>query len=79
MSVENVTRIKIVTTINVNASVKIRKNIVYVYEKDYICDLATCICKNGTDLASIIDDSVVTCDAIIDTTKIVPTNFNEKR
>ena len=27
---------------------------------------ATCSCKNGKYLASIIDDSVVTCDETID-------------
>ena len=30
---------------------------------------ATCICKNGKYLASIIDESVITCEKIIDTTK----------
>ena len=37
---------------------------------------STCSCKN--DLASIIDDSVITCEEIIKTTKTVPTNFTEK-
>ena len=38
----------------------------------------TCSCKNGKYLASIIDNSVVTCDEIIEETKTVKTNFNEK-
>ena len=44
------------------------------------------ICENGKYLASIIDDSVITCDEIIDAEtkscdkerKTVTTNFNEK-
>ena len=38
----------------------------------------TCSCKNGKYLASVIDDSVITCDEIIEETKEVPINFNEK-
>ena len=36
--------------------------------------------KNGKYLASIIGDSVLTCDKIIDNqeTKTIPKNFNEK-
>ena len=43
-------------------------------EKDYIWNPATCSCKNGKYLASIIDDSAVTCDEIIDEeeTKTIP-------
>ena len=60
--------------INVNATTK---NIIYVKK----------IMKNGKYLASIIDDSVITCDEIIDAegklfdeeTKTVPTKFNEKK
>ena len=36
-----------------------------LYEKDYIWNPATWSCKNGKYLASIIDDSVITCDEII--------------
>ena len=60
----------------------------YIREKDYIWDHATCSCKNCKYLASNTDDSVVTCDEIIEVTKTVsakstsnktvPTNFNEK-
>ena len=49
-------------------------------EEDYIWNPATCYCKNGTYVADIIDDSVITCDEIIkEETKTVTTNFNEKK
>ena len=35
----------------------------------YIRNAATCSCKNGKYARSIIDDSVITCDEIIGTTK----------
>ena len=38
-------------------------------KKDYIWNPATFSCKNGKYLASIIDDSVITCDEVINTTK----------
>ena len=49
-------------------------------EEDYIWNpTVTCYCKNGTYVAHIIDDSVITCDEIIkEETKIVTTNFNER-
>ena len=48
-------------------------------EKDYIWNPSTCNCKNGKYLANIMDDSVITCDEIIDAeTKTVPTNFSKK-
>ena len=37
-----------------------------ICEKDYIWNPATYSCKNEKYLASVIDDSVVTCDEIID-------------
>ena len=37
-----------------------------------------CGCENGKYLESFIDDSVIKCDEIIEETKTVPTNFNEK-
>ena len=67
--------------INVDVSVKTS-----VCEKDYIWNLSTCSCENGKYLASIMDDSAIMCDEIIDAeaksndeeTKTMPTNFNEK-
>ena len=50
-----------------------------MYEKDHIQNPVTCSCENGKYLASIIDDSVITCDEIIEETNTVPTNFNEKK
>ena len=55
-------------------------------EKDYIWNPDTCSCKNGKYLASIIDNSVIRCDEIIDAeaksceeeTKTIATNSNEK-
>ena len=38
----------------------------------------TCSCENAKYLASIIDDSVISCDEIIEKIKAVQTNFNEK-
>ena len=57
-----------------------------ICEKDYIWNPATCSCKNGKYLSSIIDDSVILCCEIIEAeaksydeeTKTVTTNFNEK-
>ena len=51
----------------------------HICEKDYIWTSATCSCKNGKYLVSIIDDLVITCDEIIEETKTVPANFNEKK
>ena len=50
----------------------------HVCEKDYIWNPATRSCENGKYLASITDDSVITCDEIIEETTF-PTNFNEKK
>ena len=47
-------------------------------EKDCIWNPATCSCENGKYLASIIDNSVIMCDEIIEETKTIPTNLNEK-
>ena len=39
---------------------------IHVCEKDYVWDPATCICKNGKYLVSIMDDSVIICDKVIE-------------
>ena len=51
-----------------------------ICEKDHIQNPATFTCKNVQYLASIVDDSVITCDEVIDKerTKTVTTNFKEK-
>ena len=55
----------------------------HVCEKYFIGNPSTCSCKNGKYLASIIVDSVITCDEIIEPcdeeTKTIPRNFNEKQ
>ena len=63
--------------INVNFSVKIKKNIT-VCKKYYIWNPPTCNCENGKYLGSIIDDSVIMCDEIIEETQTISTYFNEK-
>ena len=65
--------VKIVAQIKIAIKEKIKKK---HHEKDYIWNPATCSCKNGKYLASIIDDSVITCDEIINTTKTISTHFN---
>ena len=51
----------------------------HISEKVYIWNPATCSCKNGKYLANIIDNSVITCDEIMDAeTKAVTTNFNKE-
>ena len=47
----------------------------HLCENDYVWNPATCNCENGKYLASIIDDSAIMCDEIIEET--VKTNFNE--
>ena len=39
-------------------------------KKNYIWNSATCSCENGKYLASIIDDSVITCDEVREETKV---------
>ena len=60
---------------------QVQKNIIYV-KKGHIWNPATCSCKNGKYLASIIDDSVITCDEVINAeakSYDEETNFNEKK
>ena len=48
--------------INVDANVK---NALLV-KKDYVWNPVTCNCENGKYLASIMDDSAIMCDEIIE-------------
>ena len=50
----------------------------HICEKEYIWNPAPCSCENGEYLASIINDSEIMWDEIIEETKRVPTNFNKK-
>ena len=49
----------------------------HICEKDYIWNPSICNCENGKYSASIMDDSAIPSDEIIE--EIVPTNFNEKK
>ena len=40
-------------------------------KNDNICNPATCSHKNGKYIGSIIDDSVITCDEIIEEAKTI--------
>ena len=55
----------------------------HICEKDYVWNPATCNCENGKYLASIMDDSAIMCDEVIESydeeTKTVSTNSNEKK
>ena len=42
-------------------------------QKDYIWNPSRCFCKNGEYLVSITDDSVITCNEIIETQLTNPT------
>ena len=51
----------------------------HLFEKDYIWNPATCSCENDKYLESIMDDSAIRCNQIIEEeTKAVTTIFNEK-
>ena len=73
--VENVIQIQSGMKNCVDVSANIRKNI-FVCEKMYIWNLSTCTCENGKYLESIIGDSEITCDEIIEATKTIPTKKN---
>ena len=47
--------------------------------KDYILSCTTWSCENGKYSASIIEDSVITCEEILEETKTVRTNFDERK
>ena len=66
-------------------SVRVQKR--HICEKQYIWNLATCSCENSKYLPTIINDSVITCDEIIDPEaksydeerKTITITFNEKK
>ena len=59
---ENV--IQINDRITKNADALVKKS--HICEKSYIWNPATCSCENRKYLASIMDDSVITCDEVIE-------------
>ena len=50
-----------------------------ICEKDYIWNPATCSREDGKYLPSIIHDSVITCDEIMEEAKIIQTNLIKKQ
>ena len=50
----------------------------HVSEKDYVCNPATSKYENVKHLASVMDDSLITCDEIRQSYD-EKTNFNEKK
>ena len=54
-----------------------------VSEKDYIWNPSTCSSKNRNFLSSVIDDSAITLDEVIEPhdeeRETIPTNFNENK
>ena len=48
-----------------------------MWKKNYIWNPATCSCENGQYLESIMDDSLIKNDGIVEET--FPKNFNEKK
>ena len=71
---QNVSQINSGIMINVNVNVK---NIINV-KKKYVWNPATCSCENRKYLASIMDDSVITCDDVIEPYN-KEINLNEKK
>ena len=49
-------------TINVDVSLK---KVIYV-QKNHFCNPATCICENGKYLTSMMNNSAIMCDEVIE-------------
>ena len=60
-------------TLNVDVSVK-----KHVCDKDYVSNPSKCNCENGKYLASIMDNSAIKRDEVIQSYN-KETNFNEKK
>ena len=75
---QNVSHVNGRITINVDVSLKKHS----VCEKDYVWNPSACNCENRKYLASVMDDSVITRDKVIQSynekIKTVATNFNDK-
>ena len=48
-------------------------------QKDYTWNPAACSCYNSKSVESIVVDSVITCDEIMEETKTASINFNGKK
>ena len=75
--VENL--IQINGKIMINISLRVKLKIKTWYEKDHILNTTTYSCEKGKYLASITNNSVITCDGILEQTKMIATNFNERK
>ena len=73
----NVTQIKNITIINVGVNVKIRKNTVCAKRK-YVRNPSTCSWENLRYAECIIEDPVITCDKIIEETKLFQQRLPKK-
>ena len=71
MLVKNVTQSKSVISINVIVNANIWET--SCVRKKYVWNPSTCTSKNGKYWASIITDSVITCNGIIEVKKTAPT------
>ena len=67
---------KSVIQINCGIMINIHVSVNNICEKDYIWNPATYSCENRKYLASIMEDSVITCDKTIEEKFL--TNFNKK-
>ena len=76
LSVASVTQIKSIIMINVNVSANSQKNFTCAKIYIYIWNTATCSFEKGKHSGSIIDDSVIMRDEIINAAKIVSKNIN---
>ena len=77
LTAKDVIQIKFRIKVNIDINAKIQEK--HVYKKCYVQNPATCSCENGRYAKSIIDDSVIMCDEIIESPKTVPENPNENR
>ena len=50
-----------------------------VYRRNYIWNRSTCVCENDKYLGSIIHDSAVTCDEIVEPTKNTENYFGKRK
>ena len=50
----------------------------HVSKKNYVWNPVVCACENGKYLGSTIGDSIIMCEKIIEETRTISTNFNEK-
>ena len=75
---QNVSQINDGISINVNVSV----TKIHICDKEYVWNPSTCICENEKYLESIMGDSAILCDDVInpydEEIKAIPTNFDEK-